>query len=152
MVLYHKASKTKAKGTGGKKRSTRDKIKAHYGGFFSRTKIQKGTEEERSLKEVKGGKFKVAAKHVLYANVATGKEVKKAKLLTVLTSPDNRHYARENIITAGSLVETDLGKVRVTSRPGQSGIVNAVLVEARKEAPAAVGQSAQKAVAAPAKA
>ncbi len=135
MVLYHKASKTKAKGTGGKKRAARDKIKAHYGGFFSRTKIEKTAgKEERVLKQVKGGGFKVAAHKVLYANVAQGSKVSKAKVLTVLESPDNRHYSRENIVTRGAIVDTELGRVRVTSRPGQSGVVSAVLVEARKQA------------------
>lgn len=157
MVLYHKASKTKAKGTGGKKRATRDKVKVHYGGFFSRTKIEKGAEqEERVLKEVKGGGVKVAAHKVLYANVAKGSKVSKTKVLTVLESPDNRHYARENIVTLGALLDTELGKVRVTSRPGQSGIVSAVLLEARKEArpeaPAIHGAEAAKEVPAAAKA
>ncbi len=149
MVLYHKSSKTKAKGTGGKKRSSRDKIKLHYGGFFARAKIEKGiTKEERSLKESKGGGIKVAAKKVMFANVATGKAVKKAKLITVMTSPDNRHYARENILTRGCFVDTELGKARVTSRPGQDGLVNAVLVEARKEMPARP-EAQPKAAAAP---
>ena len=33
------------------------------------------------------------------------------------------------IITKGALIETELGKAIVTSRPGQDGVVNALLVE-----------------------
>ena len=144
MVLYHKASKTKSKGTGGKKRATRDKIKAHYGGFFARAKVERNAgKEERVPKETKGGGVKVAARKILFANVATGSKVLKSKVITVLESPDNRHYSRENIVTRGALVETELGKVRVTSRPGQSGVVSAVLIEARKESPAKPQASAK---------
>ena len=132
MVLYHKASKTKSKGTGGLKRSMRDKIKGHYGGFFARAKINKAaTEEEWVVKESKGGSTKVAARTVIFANVAMPDgRVKRAKLDTVSSTPDNRIYARENILTRGAIVISDVGKIRITSRPGQDGNVNAVLVEA----------------------
>ncbi|MFH1511592.1 MAG: 30S ribosomal protein S8e, partial [Candidatus Woesearchaeota archaeon] len=33
-----------------------------------------------------------------------------------------------NIITKGTIVDTDKGKVRITSRPGQDGTLNGVLV------------------------
>jgi small subunit ribosomal protein S8e len=46
----------------------------------------------------------------------------------VTANPANRHYVRQNIITRGAIIETDKGKARVTSRPGQDGAVNAVLV------------------------
>ncbi|MGC8851015.1 MAG: 30S ribosomal protein S8e, partial [Candidatus Micrarchaeia archaeon] len=37
--------------------------------------------------------------------------------------------SRENIVTKGAIIETELGKAKVTSRPGQHGIVNAVLLK-----------------------
>ena len=33
-----------------------------------------------------------------------------------------------NIITKGSVIQTEKGKAQVTSRPGQHGVVSAVLV------------------------
>jgi len=36
---------------------------------------------------------------------------------------------RRNIITKGAILQTDLGKVRVTNRPGQEGVINGILVE-----------------------
>lgn len=50
-----------------------------------------------------------------------------AKIKTVVESPANPHYVRRNIITHGALVQTDVGNVRVTSRPGQDGTLNGVL-------------------------
>ena len=50
----------------------------------------------------------------------TGK-AKKATIKTVTENPANIHYVRRNILTKGAVVDTDLGQVRVTSRPGQSG-------------------------------
>ncbi|MBW3022802.1 30S ribosomal protein S8e, partial [Candidatus Woesearchaeota archaeon] len=53
----------------------------------------------------------------------------KAKIKTVADSPANKHYVRRNIITKGAIVETDKGKAKITSRPGQDGTVNAVLIQ-----------------------
>lgn len=47
---------------------------------------------------------------------------------TILENPANRHYVRRNILTRGSIVETSKGKAKITSRPGQTGMVNAVLI------------------------
>jgi len=53
----------------------------------------------------------------------------KAKVKTVVDNPANQHYVRRNIMTKGTIVETDKGKARITSRPGQDGMINAVLVD-----------------------
>jgi small subunit ribosomal protein S8e len=52
----------------------------------------------------------------------------KSKILTVLENSANPFYVRRNIINKGAIIETELGKARVTSRPGQDGIINAILV------------------------
>jgi len=141
MVQYHKQPKTKASGTGGRRRAMRDKILAHYGGFFSRTHYKKEAQkEEREARRSKGGGSKQAGKVVLYASVSSKRGVKKAKILKVLESPDNPHFSRENLITKGAFIETELGKARVTSRPGQHGVVNAVLVEETSQSKALRGK------------
>ncbi|RLF79472.1 30S ribosomal protein S8e, partial [Thermococci archaeon] len=43
--------------------------------------------------------------------------------------PANRQYVRRNIITKGAIIQTEIGKAIVTSRPGQDGVVNAVLIK-----------------------
>lgn len=47
----------------------------------------------------------------------------------VVDNPSNVNYARRNIITKGSIIDTSAGRARVTSRPGQDGQVNAVVVD-----------------------
>jgi small subunit ribosomal protein S8e len=44
-------------------------------------------------------------------------------------NPANPHYVRRNIITKGAVIKTELGNAKVTSRPGQDGVVNAALIE-----------------------
>jgi small subunit ribosomal protein S8e len=39
------------------------------------------------------------------------------------------NYVRRNIVTKGAVLDTELGKVRVTSRPGMDGVVSGVLLE-----------------------
>ncbi len=131
MVQYHKNAKTKTSGSGGHKRAARDKRLAHLGGFFGHARYDKEIhEEQRKSKRVKGARHKVLGKVVLFANVSIGKGAnKKVKILNVKANPANRHYARENMLTQGALIETEAGMARITSRPGQSGTVNAVLVK-----------------------
>ncbi len=50
------------------------------------------------------------------------------KIKTILENPANRHYVRRNIMTKGTIIETEAGKARITSRPGQDGTINAVLL------------------------
>ncbi|MEK6953591.1 MAG: 30S ribosomal protein S8e [Candidatus Micrarchaeota archaeon] len=130
MVQYHAAFKTKNSGTGAKKRANRDKILANMGGFFARPRLEKESGKEvREVKKGKGGNMKVRLKSAVFANVVLkdGK-MKKVKITNVAQSPDNRHYASENTITKGAIIETEAGKARVMSRPSQHGVVNAVLV------------------------
>jgi len=131
MVQYHKPVKSKRSGSGGKRRSMTDKRLVQCGGFFSRTRVAKeGVKEVRKSFKVIGGGHKTAARYVLFANVSTPHDgVKKAKIVTVAECPANRHYARENVVVKGSVIKTDLGDARVTSRPGQDGVVNAVLMQ-----------------------
>lgn len=79
----------------------------------------------------RGGGVKVRALSINEANVTdsnTGK-TQKTEITRVVKNPANVDYQRRGVITKGSIVETPLGQARVTSRPGQSGVVNAVLVE-----------------------
>ena len=58
----------------------------------------------------------------------TGKS-EKTEITTVVENKANIHYVRRNILNKGAIINTKLGKARVTSRPGQTGLVNAVLIE-----------------------
>lgn len=56
------------------------------------------------------------------------KSFKQAKIKTITDNPANRHFIRRNIMTKGSVIDTEFGKARITSRPGQDGVINAVLI------------------------
>ena len=147
MVQYHKRSRSKKSGSGGLLRMPFDKRKHHLGGFFSKPKLVKGEDakEVRVSLSKKGGVSKTAAERVLYACISDNGKAQKSKILTVLETPDNRHFARENVITKGAIVETEMGRARVTSRPGQEGSVNAILLPGEKKAEAPKAAKAAKA-------
>jgi len=56
------------------------------------------------------------------------KSYRQAKIKTITDNPANRHFIRRNIMTKGSVIDTEMGKAKITSRPGQDGVVNAVLI------------------------
>jgi len=88
---------------------------------------------EKTLQRIRGRgnnrKFRLISAET--ANILDKKTKKfvKAKIKSVVENPANRNYVRRNIMTLGAIIETDKGKARVTSRPGQDGTVNAVLVD-----------------------
>jgi len=85
----------------------------------------------RKIVRVRGGNYKVKLLRGDEVNVYNPKsrETKKAKILTVIENPANPHFAQRNIITKGAIVNTTLGRVKITSRPGQHGVLNGVLLE-----------------------
>ena len=126
MQQYHESKQTKKK-TGAKFARGRDKKLAHYGGHFSATKVSDKNIQVKARK--RGGSKKLVSIYAGYANVvmADGK-IRKAKIKTVIDSPNNPNFKRMNIITKGVILETEVGKARVTNRPGQDGVVNAKIV------------------------
>ena len=77
----------------------------------------------------RGTEQKVRALSTDVAQVAADGEVSEAEIENVVDNPANVNYARRNIITKGAVIETSAGRARVTSRPGQTGQVNAVLLD-----------------------
>ncbi|MEM5829851.1 MAG: 30S ribosomal protein S8e [Candidatus Aenigmatarchaeota archaeon] len=115
------------KETGGKIILARKKRKRELGNPPTFTKIGK---EERKKYRTKGGGEKIKAFSVEFANVLDPKTntTKKVKILDVLENPANPHFVRRKIVTKGAIIDTELGKAKVTSRPGQNGVVNAILI------------------------
>jgi small subunit ribosomal protein S8e len=126
MEQYHGASHSKVTGTGGKRRKAADKKLRLAGGPFTATKL--GEKEIKKRVAGKGSTAKIKLKQATYVNVLTKEGMKKTKMLNVLETPDNRHHARQNIVTKGAIVATEIGKVKVTNRVGQDGVVNGVLL------------------------
>ena len=96
---------------------SRDYLPAHMG------------ETKRVQIRTRGGSVKSVALSINAANVVSKDGIRKAKIITVLENTANPQFVRRNIITKGAVIQTELGKARVTSKPGQSGVVDAVLIE-----------------------
>jgi small subunit ribosomal protein S8e len=81
-------------------------------------------------RRIRGSNQKTALKSIDFVNLATGEaKVKKTKIIKVLENATNNDYKRRGIITKGAILETAEGKCRVISKPGQIGIVNAILLK-----------------------
>ncbi len=120
-------SRPKAKATGKRYHPFRDKRLFEKGNEPTLTKV--GAKKVVSIR-TSGGNSKLRLLRQEYANVFDRKTKKyaKSKIKTVVENPANRHYVRRNIMTQGTVIDTDLGKAIITNRPGQEGVINAVLV------------------------
>lgn len=82
-------------------------------------------------KRTKGGSTKDYLLSAEFVNVFDSKSGKHIvlKINGVKDSSANRNYVRRNILTKNTVVNTEKGLARITSRPGQEKVVNAVLLE-----------------------
>ncbi|AAM04356.1 TPA: 30S ribosomal protein S8e [Methanosarcina acetivorans] len=119
---------SRRKATGGKVITARGKRKFEMGRESAETRI---SEIKRKKVPTMGGNRKVRLLQSNVANVTNPKDGKTvtAPIETVIDNTANKHYVRRNILTKGSVIRTSMGTARVTSRPGQDGVVNAVLIE-----------------------
>src|SRR5215472_3553052 len=126
MPRYH-GNMHKRKPTGGVKRNWRGKRAFEAGGEPVETVL--GPVKKRFI-GVRGGSTKVVLASADWAVVTdkTSGKTTKSKLLRVVRNPANVDYQRRGVITKGAIVDTEVGQARVTSRPGQHGVINAVLV------------------------
>jgi small subunit ribosomal protein S8e len=78
-----------------------------------------------------GGNYKLKLFSTNYINVTdpTSNKTSKVKILRFESNPASKDYNRRHILTKGSIVETELGKAKITSRPGQHGVLNAVVIK-----------------------
>jgi small subunit ribosomal protein S8e len=131
MALWQGRSKRKP--TGGRYRPLRKKRRREISreqqfAFLGTPRIK--------LYRTKGGNRKVRVLKAEYANVLDPRTstTKKVKIVTVKENTSNPHYVTRNIMTRGAVVQTEIGLAKITSRPGQDGVINAVLVTAEKAA------------------
>ncbi|WP_026068900.1 30S ribosomal protein S8e [Methanomassiliicoccus luminyensis] len=87
---------------------------------------------EENLKKYRtmGGNSKVKMLSASFANVVDPKtnQVKRVKIVTVKSNTANPNYVQRNIMNRGATIQTELGVAKITSRPGQDGTINAVLI------------------------
>lgn len=63
------------------------------------------------------------------ANIIVKGKSKKTTIKNVVETPSNTFLARQNILVKGAIIETELGKAKITNRPSQEGNIQAILVE-----------------------
>lgn len=124
-MLWQKESIRKI--TGGRRRPAAMKRRAEIGLAPADTHIG---EERRRIIRTFGGNEKSRALRASFVNVTNAKgETKKVKIMTVEENSANPNYVRRNLLTKGAILKTELGRAKIMSRPGQDGVINAVLLE-----------------------
>ena len=86
-------------------------------------------ETKRKNLRLHGGNTKTFLLRENIANISVNGKAKKAEIKNVVETPQNRFFARQNRLMKGAILDTSLGKARITNRPSQEGCINAVLVE-----------------------
>jgi small subunit ribosomal protein S8e len=114
------------KRTGGRRRPIRKKRKHELGREPTETQVG---DSKLKIVSARGNTTKTRAIATDQASVAVNGEVRSATIEGVTENGANPNYVRRNIITKGAVIDTSEGPARVTSRPGQDGQVNAVLIE-----------------------
>ena len=119
--------KSTRKSTGGRYIDNRGKRKSELGREPAYTRL-----DEKRLRKIRtrGGneKLRLASENKMNLINPDSNKSETVEIITVLENSANPNYVRRNIITKGAIVETSAGKARITSRPGQDGIINGVLI------------------------
>ena len=112
--------------TGGRRKPLRSRRKYEMNRFPNEALLG---EPIMVTRKVRGKNIKTSLKTINFVNLAVDSNVKKVKILKVLENATNNDYQRRGVISKGAILETAEGKCRVVSRPGQDGVVNAILVK-----------------------
>ncbi len=121
----------KRKPSGGRRIAYRGKRKFEQGRFPMETVLG---DTKKKTSRGRGGSVKHKLLREKFACVTDPKSGKtqKVEITRVARNPANIDYDRRGVITKGAIIETSLGLARITSRPGQSGVINAVLTSGEK--------------------
>ena len=98
-------------------------------GRLGQTRIVKLGDTKTKTLKTRGGSKKIVSFLGNVANVVAKGKSKKSAIKNVLETPSNTFLARQNILVKGAVIETELGKAKITNRPSQEGNIQAILVE-----------------------
>ena len=126
MTVVQKQSRRKASGGF----TTVNRKSRQYEAGRESTKPTIGKTKKSSIRTMGGNsKLRVLSYETANIYVPSEKKYKVAKISSVIENQANVNFVRRNILTKGTVIQTELGKAKITSRPGQDGVVNAVLTE-----------------------
>lgn len=118
--------KSGKKASGGRYKNPKKKGKDNRNRQERTTKIGK---KKIKLIRTKGGNSKLTSTLLDSANIIINKKAKKTIIKNVLETPSNTFLARQNILIKGAIIETELGKARITNRPSQEGQIQAIILK-----------------------
>ncbi|MHA2603039.1 MAG: 30S ribosomal protein S8e [Candidatus Thorarchaeota archaeon SMTZ1-83] len=123
-VWHRRSGRTK---TGSRLRRFRGKRKHEMGRTPTETVVG---ETKRKAIGSKGKRTKNPALRVTMVNITDPKkkETYRVEIQDVEMNPASMDYQRRKVITRGTIIKTEKGRAKVTSRPGQDGVLNAVLI------------------------
>ncbi len=126
LPTWHSAL-TKRKITGGRRKPYRTKRAIEAGGYPTETGLG---ESIRKIKKMYGSEKKIKLLKEKYVNISISRTGKTEKVIIdkIVENTANIDYNRRKVITRGAVIETSLGKAIITSRPGQDGVLNAILL------------------------
>ena len=119
---------SKRKPSGGRKRMNRGKRRTEISSE-KQYAVLGDAKRKKYRKTGASTQVKVLSDDVINVNNPEDGTTKAIKFSTVSNNPSNPNYVRRNILTKGAVVETELGKVRISSRPGQDGVINGTLIK-----------------------
>ena len=118
--------KSGRKASGGRyKKPKKKKLTGRQG----QTRIVKIGDTKTKLLKGRGNTTKIVSFLNNIANVIVKGKAKKSTIKNVIETPSNVFLARQNILVKGAVIETELGKAKITNRPSQEGNVQAKLIE-----------------------
>ena len=112
--------------TGGRRHPLRSRRKYEIDRFPNEALIG---DQVTVTRKVRGKNIKASIKTIDSVNLVIDSKIKRVKIIKVLENGTNNDYQRRGVISKGAILETEEGKCRVVSRPGQHGTVNAILVK-----------------------
>lgn len=125
--MARSTQRSNRKASGGRYISNRGKKLHELAGYNSMTRISEN--EKRKTIRTQGGNTRRVLLTANQINIAVKGKVQKVEVTNVIENTANPNLVRRNILTKGAVVETKLGKARITSRPGHDAVVNGVLLD-----------------------
>jgi len=87
-------------------------------------------QEKKKHQRTMGGNSKLKMFSSTFINVTdlNTNKTSKVKILKFESNLASKDLNRRHILTKGTIIETELGKVKISSRPGQHGVLNGILI------------------------
>jgi len=131
MVEWKRISRRKASGGINNAVNANTKKLSDKGGLFAKTEVSQV--DKRHQTKTRGGGTKVKITKATTALISLAGKTIKAKIINVEENNANKQFVRQKILTKGAIIKVLMDgkevKAKITSRPGQSGQISAVLVK-----------------------